>query len=329
MHPEDRLALLWSLILREPRGVTRAEFNAHLSAGISRQTLYRMIQRLRERHGAQIEYDASRHWKLLNRAAIEVPVHRFYGLWNSAGALFALVATFRLMRCFRQGVLAEFINGQVANEIEAHLERQRPGAVAHVRRIKLEPIGEVDADLELFEAVCRGLFERRRLRIDHQSLIDGHRVKRVVSPQRLVRYRDNWYLDTWCHHRRAVRTFELGGLRKAELVEPAVKARDVDEVYLDKVFDAGYGIYAGRKVRRARLRFAWPASLRASQARWHPQQKVVFHGDPQQPGFECTLTVPYSRSPELVADIMRWGASVRVLAPRSLREEVLARWRRR
>ena len=26
-------------------------------------------------------------------------------------------------------------------------------------------------------------------------------LQRVVSPQRLVHYRDNWYLDAWCHYK--------------------------------------------------------------------------------------------------------------------------------
>ena len=37
---------------------------------------------------------------------------------------------------------------------------------------------------------------------------DGREVtQRIVSPQRLSYYRENWYLDAWCHDKNALRKF--------------------------------------------------------------------------------------------------------------------------
>lgn len=336
--PADRLELLWSFLVRNALGVTLKEFNGELNEPVSRSTFYRMIARLRETKRARIEYAIPRRtgsapsrprsnslaprWRIMDGAALDSKTHRFTGLWHSAGALFALVATFRLLRCFRQGVLAEFINKEVAAELEDHLDRQRPGAARHLRRVKVEPLGEVDVELESFEAVCTALFERKRLRITHESLIDGHRSERDVSPQRLLRYRDNWFLDTYCHRKKEIRTFELGGLTAARLSDDTRRAVDIPDEKLDEAFDAGYGIYAGKDVKRARLRFSWPASIRASKARWHPSQTVTLHPKNGREPYECTLTVPYSRSPELVMDILRWGPNVKVLGPAELRRAV-------
>ncbi len=336
--PADRLELLWSVLVQNASGVTLRGFNGELREPVSRCTFYRMISRLRETKGARIEYARPRgtgaaparrgrdsfepRWRIMDRAALDSKTHKFTGLWHSAGALFALVATFRLLRCFRQGVLAEFINKEVAAALEEQLDRQRPGAVSHLRRVKVEPLGEVDVELESFEAVCTALFERKRLRIGHQSLIDGHRSERDVSPQRLLRYRDNWYLDTYCHTKKEIRTFELGGVTVARLSDDTRRAVEIADERLDEAFDAGYGIYAGKDVKRARLRFSWPASIRASKAKWHPAQTVALHPKNGREPYECTLTVPYSRSPELVMDILRWGPSVTVLGPGELRRAV-------
>ena len=40
---------------------------------------------------------------------------------------------------------------------------------------------------------------------------DAH-SERTVSPQRLSYYRDNWYLDAWCHLREGLRTFALDAI---------------------------------------------------------------------------------------------------------------------
>jgi predicted DNA-binding transcriptional regulator YafY len=39
-----------------------------------------------------------------------------------------------------------------------------------------------------------------------------HPTEREVSPQRLVHYRDNWYLDAWCHLREDVRSFSIDAI---------------------------------------------------------------------------------------------------------------------
>jgi hypothetical protein len=52
-----------------------------------------------------------------------------------------------------------------------------------------------------------------------------------VSPQRLVHYRDNWYLDAWCHLRGGLRSFAVDAILAATVL-PA-KADDVPEATMD------------------------------------------------------------------------------------------------
>ena len=50
---------------------------------------------------------------------------------------------------------------------------------------------------------------------------------------------------------------------------------------------------------------------------WHPEQK----GTPNEDG-SYTLEFPYSDERELLGDILRFGADVEVLGPKSLRQSV-------
>ena len=56
-----------------------------------------------------------------------------------------------------------------------------------------------------------------------------------------------------------------------------------------------------------------------STERWHPNQKSRFLDDGS---FE--LKIPYSKDIELVMDILRYGAEVKVLHPNELRLQVIA-----
>ena len=59
-----------------------------------------------------------------------------------------------------------------------------------------------------------------------------------------------------------------------------------------------------------------------SRETWHPEQI----GTPQLDG-TYLLQFPYSQEPELVMDILKYGADVQVLAPESLRKAAVEKLR--
>jgi predicted DNA-binding transcriptional regulator YafY len=64
-----------------------------------------------------------------------------------------------------------------------------------------------------------------------------------------VRWRDNWYLDAWCHSRCALRTFALDAIAIAQVLPQP--ARKVGARALRAQFLPGYGIFSGRAPRHA------------------------------------------------------------------------------
>jgi proteasome accessory factor C len=140
-------------------------------------------------------------------------------------------------------------------------------------------------------------------------------LEREVSPQRLVHYRDNWYLDAWCHKRQALRTFGVDAIESAIVVDQP--ARDVDDDTLDRHFASGYGIFSGADTQEAVLLFSKERARWVAREIWHPQQD----GRMQLDG-TYLLKLPYSQQPELVMDVLKYGADVEVLSPHSLRDAV-------
>ena len=139
-----------------------------------------------------------------------------------------------------------------------------------------------------------------------------------MSPQRLVHYRDNWYLDSWCHLRKALRSFSIDAILQLEVGQEV--AIEIDEDILDRELESGYGIFSGVKTREAVLRFRPELARWVSREQWHPKQKGEF----DESGFHL-LRIPYSQDTELVMDILRHGADVEVLQPQQLRQKVIDR----
>jgi len=83
------------------------------------------------------------------------------------------------------------------------------------------------------------------------------------------------------------------------------------------VLGTGYGIFSGKKVQWAKLKFTPERARWVAQEQWHPKQKSKFEVDGSY-----QLEIPYSDDRELVMDILRHGPEVEVLAPQKLCERI-------
>jgi len=133
----------------------------------------------------------------------------------------------------------------------------------------------------------------------------------------LIFYRDNWYLDGYCHLRKGLRSFALDGIKKAELLNK--KAEEISEKELQENFSESYGIFSGKATQRAKLRFTPERARWVAGETWHGQQISSFDKEGSY-----ILEFDYNQDPELVMEILKHGSGVEVLSPKSLRERVIA-----
>jgi predicted DNA-binding transcriptional regulator YafY len=295
--------------LVEKGTLTRREIEEDLE--ISHSTFKRDIDYMRDRLGVPII------WSPVQQAYVLDPdadVAELPGVWFSPGEIYALLEIEQLLEQLEPGLLARQL-GPVRERLSRLLEGSDKGHREIRRRIKVLPMGTRPVSREVFETLSFALLNRRQLRIRHLRRQTGEESERTVSPQRLVHYRYNWYLDTWCHTRNDIRTFAVDAVRAAQALEQP--AREVDDARLDEVLRAGYGIFAGASVQRALLRFS------AARARWVANE--IWHSGQVgrlQPDGSYLLEVPYSQEPELLMDILKHGREVEVLSPESLRKRV-------
>ncbi len=297
-------------LLRGGRVITIDTFLGDLE--VSRATFKRDMEYLRSRMQVPIVWDRDAGgYRLEADDTDELP-----GLWFSAAEAHALLTMHHLLEQLDPGMLDPHLS-----PLSARLEKllgSRGHAVDEVRRrIRVLHAARRRVDLSQFEALAQGLLERRRLAIRHFNRATGESHAREVSPQRLVFYRDNWYLDAWCHLRLGLRSFAVDAIESAVLLE--TRADTVDEASLERELSSGYGIFSGGDVRWATLRFT-PARARwVAAEEWHPAQRSRVEADGSY-----HLELPFSDPRELVMDILKHGAEVEVIAPDDLRARVAA-----
>jgi predicted DNA-binding transcriptional regulator YafY len=281
--------------------------------GVSRATLKRDLDYMRDRFNAPIEYDREANGYRFGKPR-SGPRYELPGLWFNAAEIHALLSTLQLLGGLQPGLL----DGQVTPVVERL--RAILGSGDHsweevVKRIKIFQPERREGKAAHFSVIAAALLKRTRVWIKHYNRKEDRETEREISPQRLVHYRDNWYVDGYCHLREDLRSFAVDAIRAAELRE--ARAKEIPAAELDEHLGSGYGIFAGRDVRWAKLRFTAEAARWVSAQLWHPKQRARLEADGSY-----VLEIPYAHERELVMEILKFGADVEVLAPESLRGRV-------
>lgn len=128
-----------------------------------------------------------------------------------------------------------------------------------------------DVQPGLLKPLLQPLYERLEKSLVFYNRERDETTTREVSPQRLVHYRDNWYLDTYDHMRKGLRTFSLDCIREVRLM--AIQARNIPEQKLNRELGRSYGIFAGKPTQTAVLRFTAFRARWVAREQWHPEQR--------------------------------------------------------
>ncbi len=311
----ERIVALHRVLDGRRHPVSPGDLMAELEC--SRSTLFRTIGMLRDHLGAPVENEPGRGYFYDREAgSFELP-----GLWFRRDELEALLAMDELLSRVQPGLLEDLI-APLRGRFRAILDRGRRGGgrfPAHRFRILRAHGREVMA--RDFEIAASAVVERRQLAFTYEARSTGETARRTTSPQRLVYYRDQWYVDCWDEDRQGLRTFALDRMSSTEILPAA--AREVPAENLIEVFGAGYGLFSGPVQGEARLRFEPKRARWVGDERWHGRQTSRRLSDGR-----LELTVPYSEIDELLGEILRYGPDVEVVAPPELVEMVRERLER-
>ena len=278
--------------------------------GVDRKTAWRDIEFMKDRKELPIDYDDKRHGYFLNGPLPKVP---------------AMEVTEREM--FELYVMHQAIEHYRGTPLEQRLERffrRMAGQLDNEDRFTLEDLGGVlsfrpsapdQADAKLFELVTRGVRERRCLRFDYRKPGEKKVERRRVWPYHELEYGGRWYLLAYDPMRSDVRTFVLGRMKEAVLLDERFeRPKNFDaRKYLEK----SIGVMAGNGDYQVVIQMdAWLTDILRGR-RWHPSQAVE-----ELPGGGSQLRLRLGCLEEIEQYVLSWGAHATVIEPLELRRRV-------
>ena len=253
MEKTKHITQLHNILVTARHPVARKILEEQLNC--SEETINRIINESRDYLGAPIEYDRQRqgyYYDSKTEQQYELP-----GIWFNASELHALLAAHQLLSNVQPGFLEPHI-APLKKRIQSILNKEDLDNTIF-DRIRILQMGSRRYEQKQFAIVTTALLSRKQLHIHYQGRVRDEQTQRTVSPQRLIYYRDNWYLDAWCHERKALRSFSLDRIQKTKLIQQP--AKHISNTELDQHYTDAYGIFSGKASHTAVLRFT-PESAR-------------------------------------------------------------------
>jgi len=281
---------------------------------VSRRTVLRDLDFLRDEHHAPLAYDASRKgFRLTNPTFQLAPVEL------TRREVFSFAIARKLLERFEgtplamdmRSVLAKMadsLRGNVSLDIESLTDQFTVLAEDHAR---VAP--------DVWHRAGRAINQRERLHLQYQRF-DGVTGRYLVDPYHLVAYHGNWYLLALNPAAGRIETFALSRCRSLggagqHFLWPAT----FDALAF---FKDAFGISQAAKPWKVRLLFAREVATYIRERVWHPRQELRPRRDRS-----VELRLQTSSRKELTRWILSWMPHVKVLAPRQLRDRVRQRLR--
>ena len=311
MDKFDRLFQLHSILRSRRVPISFEELKSKL--GCSKATLHRALAALKDRLNAPIVFDKGsngyRYADQRGSITFELP-----GLWLTATELQALVVIQRLLKDLGGGLLEEHL-APLAKRVDELTRHRRLNLSEAVSRLRFPAIAARRLPGPAFQLAAQATLQRKQLRIRYHGRGSDTHSERTVSPQRIIHYRESWYLDAWDEQKQAHRSFSIDRIEQIQAL--STPATDFSEEELDAHYASAYGIFGGQADKLAVLHFTPERARWVADEQWHPQQITAHLNDGTY-----ELRIPYRDPRELAMDILRHGPHVKVIEPPSLREEV-------
>jgi len=282
--------------------------------GVSRRTVARDLDFLRDEERAPLEYDEARHGFRLTDETYSLPP---VSITRREAFSFGLA---RKMLAHYEGTPLHLdmrsVLDKIAESLAGDITIEPDWLSEHVGVL---PEDRVRIDPEVWTQLARCVERREAIRATYQTF-DGRVSGYELHPYHLLAYHGNWYLLAWNVAKARVATFALSRFRQIASAGQAFTrpAEFSPEAYARQAF----GIVGGEEPIKVRLLFEPTLAVYITERQWHPSQEFRTRQDGR-----VEMWLETRGRKELVRWVLSWMPDVKVLAPRSLRDRIAEKLR--
>jgi predicted DNA-binding transcriptional regulator YafY len=274
---------------------------------LSRRTVVRAIEYMRDRHNLPIEFDAVR-----NTYRYTEPVGAFPTQKVTEGEVFALLVARKALEQYRGTPFHRQLAASFDKLAAGLKETVSFAPTDELQAVSFKNVGLGKSDLEVFNALSRGITRQLEVEFDYRKPGATQTAHRRVQPYHLSNRENLWYLVGFDVERNALRTFAVPRITRAAVTDAKFK-RPAD-FSPEKFFATALGVLGGEANHQVVIRFTPAVADRVREREWHESQKLR---DLRDGSLELTLRL--GALPEIERWVLTWGGEAEVLQPKELR----------
>ena len=202
----DRIYRLHGILISHRTPISLKSIMERLEC--SKSTVDRDIETLRDYLNAPLEYNREINGYFYNQQSSSNP-YELPGLWFSSEELHGLLICQQILQNISPGILSEQIDS-LQTRINEMLSRENSPQPVIADKISVTTVGRRLQDDSHFKRIANALFSDKQILIQYRARGQGRECsERIISAQKLIYYRDNWYLAAHCHFRNQLRMFSI------------------------------------------------------------------------------------------------------------------------
>lgn len=281
--------------------------------GLSRSTVCRYIDVLRDTYMAPIEFDFKRNGYYYSDNTFFIQ-----NVMLKEGELLTLSTIFPMLEQYKNTPLeASFKNimGKITEMLPDNISVDSSLINNEVHFIS-EPATRLQEGV--FDSILKATKTHRTLEVEYKSAANKDYEKRLFDPYHIICQQGSWYILGYSHNSKAIRTYAMPRIKKATILEKIFKIPS--DFKLNQYIDPDFGIWnsAAQKY-KIEIEFDQKIKTYIMEREWHKNQEIH-----ENPDGTVYLSFETNQLEQAARWVMEFSGTAKVLNPPELKEMVIA-----
>ncbi len=277
---------------------------------VSRSTIMRDIEFLKDRYQIPLEYSSEHRGYCLTDPDYSVP-----SFLLTEGELFSLHIILPLMEQYKGTPLEPVFESIMKQMLDMLPKKVAVSTSFNADQVHFISNPQPQIDQQVFFGVLEGIKEKRTLDFGYRSIKRQDYIQRRFNPYKILCQRGDWYILGYCHRHNDIRVYNLARIDSLQVTDAIFRLEEGFD--LDDYIDPNFGVWAQKERFVVELLFSADVNTYILERQWHANQECR-----QQDDGSVYLKFETNQFDESLHWVMSFGSKVQVLNPPRLQEAV-------
>ena len=271
---------------------------------VSRSTIMRDLDFLRDRYNAPLEYDPAK-----NGFYYTDPTFFIKSVMLSEGELFTVSAIIPLLEQYKNTPLEESFKNifqKITDMLPDEVSVDSAFAASDIKFIS-DPLPSIDN--VVFNTIFKAIKQRVTVDFLYRSLSRKEYTPHRFDPYKVICQKGNWYVIGYCHKAENIRIYSLARMKKISCSKKQFKIKSNFDI--SNHVDSSFGVWNNTDApMKIELEFSKNISTYILERNWHESQVMR-----QNPDGTVYLSFKSNQIQESLFWVLHFGGEVKVISP--------------